>query len=104
MGFRFRKSKNFGPFRINVSKFGIGWSVGTKGLRYTKRADGKRQTTLSVPGTGISYVDVHGNNKKKSEPSYPTSNNSYIPNNNNNKPPFYKQNGLCGLCYYSYLQ
>lgn len=91
MGFRFRKSKNFGPFRISVSKSGIGWSVGTKGIRYTKRADGKRQTTLSVPGTGISYVDVHGNNKKKSEPSYPTSNNSYIPNNNNNKPPFYKQ-------------
>lgn len=64
MGFRFRKSKSFGPFRINVSKSGIGWSVGTKGARYTHRADGKKQTTLSIPGTGISYVDVQGNSKK----------------------------------------
>lgn len=38
MGFRFRKSKNFGPFRISVSKSGIGWSVGTKGIRYTKKS------------------------------------------------------------------
>lgn len=37
MGFRYRKSKNFGPFRINLSKSGVGWSVGGKGFRYTKR-------------------------------------------------------------------
>lgn len=104
MGFRFRKSKNFGPFRINVSKSGIGWSVGTKGLRYTKRADGKRQTTLSVPGTGISYVDVHGNNKKKVNlhiqlqiiATYQIT--TIISHHSISK------NGLCGLCYYSYPQ
>ena len=42
----------------NVSKSGIGWSVVTKGFRYTKRADGKTQKTYSISGTGISYVDV----------------------------------------------
>jgi len=60
MGFRFRKSKSFGPFKVNLSKSGIGWSVGGKGFRFTKRADGKTQTTYSIPGTGISYVDVKG--------------------------------------------
>lgn len=56
MGFRFRKSINAGPLRINLSKSGIGYSVGTKGLRYTKKAGGGTRTTASIPGTGISYV------------------------------------------------
>ncbi|NHI48081.1 DUF4236 domain-containing protein [Clostridium botulinum] len=56
MGFRFRKSVKIGPFRINFSKSGIGYSVGSKGYRVTKRADGRIQETYSVPGTGVSYV------------------------------------------------
>ena len=57
MGFRFRKSISVGKFgRINISKSGIGYSVGTKGLRFTKTATGKNRTTASIPGTGISYV------------------------------------------------
>ncbi|NFJ84005.1 DUF4236 domain-containing protein [Clostridium botulinum] len=56
MGFRFRKSVKIGPFRINLSKTGIGYSVGCKGYRVTKRADGRIQETYSVPGTGVSYV------------------------------------------------
>lgn len=84
MGFRFRKSKKIGPFRVNISKSGLGWSVGGKGFRYTKRADGKSQTTYSVPGTGISYVDVHGGKNSKNIKLH-----SY--NNKNNKTPFYKK-------------
>ena len=61
MGIRFRKSKNFGPFRVNVSKSGVSYSVGTKGARITKRVDGKIQTTTSIPGTGISNTTVHDN-------------------------------------------
>ena len=56
MGFRFRKSLNYGPFRINFSKSGIGYSFGGKGFRVTKTATGKTRTTASIPGTGISYV------------------------------------------------
>jgi len=93
MGFRFRKSKNFGPFRVNASKSGIGWSVGTKGVRYTKRADGKTQTTLNIPGTGISYVDVKGKSNNNNSTSDININLGYNSNNNssNNKPPFFKR-------------
>lgn len=56
MGFRFRKSKKIGPFRLNMSKSGIGWSVGVPGLRYTKKSGGGSRVTASIPGTGISYV------------------------------------------------
>lgn len=66
MGFRFRKSFGSGPFRINVSKSGIGYSVGGKGFRYTKKAGGGTRTTMSIPGTGISYVKDHGDKKRGS--------------------------------------
>ena len=56
MGFRFRKSAKLGPLRINFSKSGIGYSVGGKGFRVTKKAGGGYRTTSSIPGTGISYV------------------------------------------------
>ena len=56
MGFRFRKSVNLGPFRLNFSKSGVGASVGAKGFRVTKKAGGGTRTTASIPGTGISYV------------------------------------------------
>lgn len=58
MGFRFRKSFKIGPFRTTLSKSGVSSSVGFKGFRYTFRADGKRQKTFSLPGTGLSFVDI----------------------------------------------
>lgn len=70
MGFRFRKSFGAGPFRINLSKSGIGYSVGGKGFRYTKKAGGGTRTTVSIPGTGISYVQ-----DSKKEPSKVSSSN-----------------------------
>lgn len=57
MSFRFRKSVNFGIFRVNASKSGLGWSVGVPGARYTKMANGRTRTTASIPGTGISWVE-----------------------------------------------
>ena len=56
MGLRYRKSINLGPVRINLSKSGVGYSVGTKGYRVTKKADGGIRKTVSIPGTGISHV------------------------------------------------
>ncbi len=57
MGLRYRKSINLGGgFRVNLSKSGISYSWGTKGYRVTKTVDGKTRQTLSIPGTGISYV------------------------------------------------
>lgn len=65
MGFRFRKSLNVGPFRMNFSKSGVGYSVGGKGFRVTKKAGGGYRTTSSIPGTGISFVNDFS--KSKSE-------------------------------------
>ncbi len=53
---RFRKSINIGPLRINFSKSGIGFSLGVKGFRITRSAKGKASATVSLPGTGLSYV------------------------------------------------
>ena len=69
MGFRFRKSVKAGPVRINFSKSGVGYSVGGKGFRVTKRADGKTQTTASIPGTGVSYVKTTRKKKDEAAPS-----------------------------------
>lgn len=57
MGVRFRKSVNFGPFRMTVSKSGVSTSFGVKGARITKTSSGKVRTTVSIPGTGISHVE-----------------------------------------------
>ena len=65
MGFRFRKSFGRGPFRINISKSGIGYSIGTKGARFTRTAKGTKRATLSIPGTGISYVSETKSKKGK---------------------------------------
>lgn len=62
MGTRFRKSINFGPLRVNISKSGVGYSVGNKYARITHTADGKKRTTLNIPGTGVSYVEESARN------------------------------------------
>ena len=57
MGLRFRKSINIGPLRINFSKSGVSFSIGVKGFRISRSAKGKTSATVSIPGTGISYVE-----------------------------------------------
>lgn len=75
MGIIFRKSFNFGPFRLNLSKSGIGWSFGTKGARYTKTAKGNSYGTINIPGTGISY---RNNFHQNTTPEIPRPNHSEI--------------------------
>lgn len=53
MGWNFRKSIKIGPARINLSKSGIGYSVGAGGIRYTKRAGGKKKSESSCLGSCI---------------------------------------------------
>ena len=72
MGFRFRKSINAGPFRVNLSKSGVGWSVGGKGFRYTQKANGGTRTTASIPGTGVSYTKETGAKSTQSSHSVDT--------------------------------
>lgn len=69
MGMRFRKSINLGRgFHINVSKSGVGYSWGTKGVRFTKTARGTTRNTYSIPGTGISYVTENGKKNRSAVP------------------------------------
>jgi len=42
MGFYYRKSVNLGPFRVNLSKSGVGYSVGGRGFRVGTTARGKK--------------------------------------------------------------
>lgn len=65
MGFSYRKSVKMGPFRMTASKSGISYSVGVKGARVTRRANGKVQTTFSAPGTGLRYTSTAGTGKRQ---------------------------------------
>lgn len=86
MGLRFRKSINLGGgAKINISKSGIGYSFGTKGARVTKKSNGGTRSTLSVPGTGISYIKDTGNSKRTATKG--NSNSARSGNMNNSQRP-----------------
>ncbi len=52
---RFQKSIRIAPgFRINLSKSGVGVSLGPKGLKVGVDAKGRRYSSVGIPGTGIS--------------------------------------------------
>lgn len=55
MGWYFRRGINFGPLRLNLSRGGVGWSVGRRGARVGVNARGKRTVHTSIPGTGVGY-------------------------------------------------
>ena len=59
MGLIFRKSINIGPIRVNLSRSGVGYSVGAGGFRTGVRANGRRYTRVTVPGTGLGYQQEH---------------------------------------------
>lgn len=68
MGFRFRRSINFGPIRVNVGKGGVGSSVGVPGVRIGRKSDGRGYSTLSAPGTGLSYTTESSARQGSSSP------------------------------------
>lgn len=60
MGWRFRRNIRLGPLRFNLSKSGIGASLGIPGFRVGKDAKGRTYQQTSLPGTGIyrrDYLD-----------------------------------------------
>jgi tetratricopeptide (TPR) repeat protein len=63
MGLRFGKSIRIGKYiRLNISRSGIGFSAGVKGLRIGTGPRGTR-FTASLPGTGLSYVKQFSSGK-----------------------------------------
>ena len=53
MGWNFRKNIKFGPARINLSKSGIGYSVGAGGLRFTHSPKRRAGSKKKHPGDGF---------------------------------------------------
>lgn len=60
MGWSYRKSFGTGPFRINVSRSGVGYSIGGRGFRTGVDSRGRRYTSVSIPGTGLRHVSYGG--------------------------------------------
>lgn len=78
MGLRFRKSINLGGgFRVNISGSGIGYSWGVKGYRHTKTADGRTRNTVSIPGTGVSWVEESRQNGTNLASNNPKNNHTH---------------------------
>ena len=70
MGWGFRRSLKFGLFRVNLSKSGIGYSVGTRGIRFGKDAKGRKYRALSIPETGIFKRDYFQSKQTGPSPSW----------------------------------
>jgi hypothetical protein len=69
VGFRFRKSVRVLPgLRLNFSKSGTSVSLGRRGLHYTIGPTGSR-TTVSMPGTGLSWTDYRSDHQSHSRPT-----------------------------------
>ena len=64
MGFYFRKSKSFGPFRLNLSKSGLGLSTGIKGARLSF---GPRGTYVNMGSGGLYYRKKLGGKKRSAK-------------------------------------
>ncbi len=70
MGLQFRKRiKICKGVNLNLSKTGVGISVGTKGARYSMHSSGRKTATVGIPGTGLYYTKNLSSGKKKSAKS-----------------------------------
>ncbi len=59
MGFRARKSIKIAKgVKLNLSKSGVGVSVGGRGARYSVHSSGRRTTSVGIPGTGLGYTST----------------------------------------------
>jgi hypothetical protein len=67
MAWRFRKSLKLGPVRLNLSKSGVGYSIGGRGFRVGKDAKGRSYTAASIPGTGLYSRMYSGHGKTAGE-------------------------------------
>lgn len=67
MGFRLYKSVRLGKgVRLNLSKSGVGVSLGPSGLRYSVHSAGRRTTSVGLPGSGVSYRTTRGGSQSRS--------------------------------------
>ena len=70
MGLRFRKSVTLCKgVRLNFGKNGMSLTTGTRGFHNTYNfGNGKRTTSIGLPGTGLSYVTTSGGRNNSNRP------------------------------------
>ena len=57
MGIRFRKTINLGGgLKLNLNKKSAGLSFGSKGARFSVNSDGRKTTSIGIPGTGLYWT------------------------------------------------
>ena len=84
MGFRFqRRIKILPGLTINLSKSGVGFSVGARGFHTGIDSKGRRYTSTSLPGTGVSWREYqkakpHGASPPALPPRIPTSDGDHL--------------------------
>ncbi|WP_428940419.1 DUF4236 domain-containing protein [Fontivita pretiosa] len=99
---RFRKILGRGPFRLTLSKRGVGWSCGIPGFRYGVSPSGQRYISFRIPGTGLYWIRYL---KQKSDSSVPPPaplpgqsaappNSGSIPASPGRKVPWWRQKGI----------
>ena len=68
MGFRFSKRIRLHKLvNLNLSKGGVGVSVGVPGARFSINSKGRSQASVGIPGTGLSYVKAFGTKSSKNK-------------------------------------
>lgn len=66
MSLRYRKSVRLGKgVKLNLTKTGVGLTVGGKGAHYSVHSSGRRTTSVGIPGTGLYYQNSSGGNSRK---------------------------------------
>lgn len=56
MSLRYRRSIKLGKgVKLNLTKTGVGLTVGGKGAHYSVHSSGRRTTSVGIPGTGLYY-------------------------------------------------
>lgn len=87
MGLRFKKSVKIAPgVKVNLNKKSTSVTLGTKGVHHTVSSNGKKTTSVGVPGTGLSYVSTNSDKKGKSRNSH-SKTDSYTKKKSSDTPP-----------------
>lgn len=62
MGLRYRRSIKIAPgVKINFNSKSTSVTIGPKGFKHTVSSSGRTSTTVSLPGTGLSYTSTSSN-------------------------------------------
>ncbi len=69
MSWRFRKSVKIAPgIKFNVSPKSVGMSVGNKYARRSVSTSGRKTSSFSLPGTGLTHVARTGGGGSSAQP------------------------------------